>query len=282
MNGDKAVDLHTHSTASDGMLTPTQLMQSAAEAGLSGIGLTDHDTTAGLAEAQTEALRLGLVVVPGVELSASYQGREAHMLGYFIDPSNMEFQEKLAAFVKQRSERMTRMVERVNQLGIPVGLDAVLEKAGTGTVGRPHLARVMIDLGAVSTISDAFDRYLGQGKPAYVPRPRLEPEDAVRLIMSAGGAPVLAHPFSTGDARAMASRLAPVGLAGLEVWYGEYSPEQREELRQLAEANGLIPTGGSDYHGPNFKPGRDLGGPPVPWETIERLHDVSEANRRTH
>jgi predicted metal-dependent phosphoesterase TrpH len=204
------------------------------------------------------------------------------MLGYFIDPSNMEFQEKLAAFVKQRSERMTRMVERVNQLGIPVGLDAVLEKAGTGTVGRPHLARVMIDLGAVSTISDAFDRYLGQGKPAYVPRPRLEPEDAVRLIMSAGGAPVLAHPFSTGDARAMASRLAPVGLAGLEVWYGEYLPEQREELRQLAEANGLIPTGGSDYHGPNFKPGRDLGGPPVPWETIERLHDVSEANRRTH
>ncbi len=282
MSGEQAVDLHTHSTASDGMLTPTQLIQSAAKVGLSGIGLTDHDTTAGLAEAQTEASRLGLVVVPGVELSASYQGREAHMLGYFIDPSNMEFQDKLAAFVKQRSERMTRMVERVNQLGIPVELDAVLEKAGTGTVGRPHLARVMIDLGAVSDISDAFNRYLGQGKPAYVPRPRLEPEDAVRLIMSAGGAPVLAHPFSTGDARAMVSRLAPVGLAGLEVWYGEYSPEQREELRQLAEGNGLIPTGGSDYHGPNFKPGRDLGGPPVPWETIGRLHDVSEANRRTH
>src|SRR3954470_9889671 len=135
MSGEKAVDLHTHSTASDGMLTPTQLMQTGAEVGWSGSRWRDHNTTAGLAEAQTEAQRLGLVVVPGVELSATYHGHEAHMLGYFIDPANIEFQEKLAAFVKQRSERIVRMVERVNQLGIPVELDAVLVKAGTGTVG---------------------------------------------------------------------------------------------------------------------------------------------------
>ena len=281
MHGERAVDLHTHSTASDGLLTPTQLMQFAAEERLGGIGLPDHDTTAGLAEAETEASRLGLIVVPGVELSSTFHGHEAHMLGYFIDPGIEDFQDALAVFVQQRAERIERMVERLRGLGIPVEIDDVLAKAGTGTVGRPHLAHVLIEMGAANDIPDAFDKYLAIGRPAYVPRPHIRPEEAVRMIRGAGGAPVLAHPYSTGNISGILERLVPAGLAGMEVWYGEYSDDRRHELREYAVDAGLIPTGGSDFHGPNFKPGRDLGGPPVPWETIERLHDASESIRRT-
>jgi predicted metal-dependent phosphoesterase TrpH len=273
MPGERAVDLHTHSTASDGRLAPAELVQLAATVGVGAIGLTDHDTTSGLAEAEAEAARLGLIVVPGVELSASYQRREAHMLGYFIDRENEEFQERLATFVRQRSERIDLMIERLAGLGIRVDREAVLAKATGGTVGRPHLAWTLIEMGIVSDITEAFDQYLAAGRPGYVPRPYLSPEDAIRLIRSAGGAPVLAHPRSTGDPAGLVAQLKPVGLAGMEVWYGEYSPEQREELHQIALANDLIPSGGSDFHAEAFKPGRDLGQPPVPWETIDRLHE---------
>jgi len=275
MHGERAVDLHTHSTASDGRLTPKQLMQLASAVGLDAIGLTDHDTTAGLAEAEAEAERLGLVVVPGVELSASYHGREAHMLGYFIDREDEAFQERLATFVRQRSERIDQMIDRLAAIGIRVDREAVVAKALGGTVGRPHLAWTLIEMGVVTDVSEAFDQYLATGRPAYVPRPYLSPEEAITLIRSAGGAPVLAHPWSTGDPATLVARLKPVGLAGMEVWYGEYAPEQREALRQIALANDVIPSGGSDFHVEDFKPGRDLGKPPVPWETIERLHQAA-------
>jgi predicted metal-dependent phosphoesterase TrpH len=245
--------------------------------GLDAIGLTDHDTTAGLAEAEAEAQRLGLIVVPGVELSASYHGREAHMLGYFIDRQDERFQERLATFVRQRAERIDQMIDRLDRLGIRVDRDAVLAKSGAGTVGRPHLAWTLIEMGVVSDISSAFDLYLGTGRPGYVPRPYLSPEEAIGLIRAAGGAPVLAHPYSTGDPAGLAARLKPAGLAGMEVWYGEYDDEQREALHQIALANDLIPSGGSDFHVEDFKPGRDLGKPPVPWETIERLHDAARS-----
>jgi predicted metal-dependent phosphoesterase TrpH len=280
MHGDRAVDLHTHSTASDGRLSPSALVQLAASVGLNAIGLTDHDTTAGLPEAEAEAHRLGLIVVPGVELSASHDRREAHMLGYFIDREREHFQKSLATFVRQRSERIDRMIERLDQIGIRVDRDAVMEKAGEGTVGRPHLAWTLIEMGVVSDIAAAFDQYLGTGRPGYVPRPYLAPEEAIRLIRSAGGAPVLAHPYSTGDPAGLAARLKPLGLAGMEVWYGEYNDEQRQALHRIALANDLIPTGGSDFHAQDFKPGRDLGQPPVPWETIDRLyHDAADWDR---
>jgi predicted metal-dependent phosphoesterase TrpH len=279
MNGERAVDLHTHSSASDGLFPARQLVREARAAGLDAIGLTDHDTTAGLDDAETEASSLGLFVVPGVELSATDQGREAHTLGYFIDRDNEPFQQELSNFVIHRAQRIDRMVAKLHELGVPIDREAVLARAGSGTVGRPHVAWELIDMGAATNMVDAFDRYLGTGKPAYVPRPRLTPERAIEIIRAAGGAPVLAHPLSSPDPEALIARLVPAGLAGMEVEYGEYNDEQRARLRHIAERHGLIPTGGSDFHAHNFKPGRDLGATTVPWGTIERLKAASDRIR---
>ncbi len=273
------VDLHTHSSASDGLFPPRQLVREAKAVGLSGIGLSDHDTTSGLDEAEDEARTLGLIVVPGVELSATDQGREAHTLGYFIERDNEPFQTALHIFVEQRSQRIDRMIALLHDLGVPVERDAVLQRAGSGTVGRPHLAWELIEMGAADDMVDAFERYLGTGRPAYVPRPRLAPEEAIRITRSAGGAPVLAHPLSSPDPETLVARLAPAGLIGLEVDYGEYSAEERARLRRIAETHALIPTGGSDFHAHNFKPGRDLGGTGVSIEIVERLHDAAERVR---
>ncbi|CAN5385652.1 PHP domain-containing protein [soil metagenome] len=281
MTGERAVDLHTHSSASDGLFPPRQLVREAHAVGLSAIGLTDHDTTAGLDDAEAEATSLGLFVVPGVELSATDSGREAHTLGYFIDRDNEPFQVALRDFVTQRSERIDRMIARLQELGVPIDRDAVLTRAGVGTVGRPHVAWELIEMGAADDMVDAFDRYLGTGKPAYIPRPRLTPERAIEIIRSAGGAPVLAHPLSSPDPETLIARLAQNGLVGMEVTYGEYDQEQRDRLRRIADANDLIPTGGSDFHAHNFKPGRDLGATSVPWETIERLKTASDRIRST-
>jgi predicted metal-dependent phosphoesterase TrpH len=281
MSGARVVDLHTHSSASDGLFSPRQLVREAQAAGLSGIGLTDHDTTAGLDEAEAEASSLGLVVVPGVELSATDQGREAHMLGYFIDRDNAPFQRELRDFVAHRAQRIDQMVAKLHDLGVPIDREAVLARAGSGTVGRPHLAWELIAMGAATDMVDAFDRYLGTGKPAYVPRPRLTPERAIEIIRAAGGAPVLAHPLSSPDPEALIGRLVGAGLAGMEVTYGEYDPAQRERLRRIAERHGLIPSGGSDFHAHNFKPGRELGATQLPWETIERLKAASDRIRST-
>jgi predicted metal-dependent phosphoesterase TrpH len=279
MSGERAVDLHTHSSASDGLLSSRQLVREAQAAGLDAIGLTDHDTTAGLDDAETEAKSLGLFVVPGVELSATDLGHEAHTLGYFIDRDRESFQQALSDFVVHRAQRIDRMVAKLHELGIPVDRDAVLARAGAGTVGRPHLAWELIDMGAATDMVDAFDRYLGTGKPAYVPRPRLTPEAAIQIIRSAGGAPVLAHPLSSPDPEALIARLVPAGLVGMEVDYGEYDREQRARLRRIAERHDLIPTGGSDFHAHNFKPGRELGATTVPWATIDRLKAASDRIR---
>lgn len=279
MSGEQAVDLHMHSSASDGLLPPRQLIREARAAGLDAIGLTDHDTTAGLDDAETEASSLGLFVVPGVELSATDRGHEAHTLGYFIDRDDERFQQALSDFVLQRSQRIDQMVARLHELGVPVDRDAVLARAGAGTVGRPHLAWELIETGAAVDMVDAFERYLGTGRPAYVPRPRLTPEAAIRIIRSAGGAPVLAHPLSSPDPEALIARLVPAGLIGMEVVYGEYDDDQRMRLRHIADRHGLVPTGGSDFHAHNFKPGRELGATTVPWGTIDRLKVAADRIR---
>lgn len=272
MSDERRIDLHTHSTASDGRLAPAQLVRYALERGLGAIGLTDHDTTTGLAEAETAGREFGLMIVPGVELSATVDGRETHILGYFIDRENDEFQAALADFVRQRYERVDRMIAKIRDLGIDLDRDRVLEHAGSGSIGRPAIGWALIEMGLVADMREAFDMYLSSGRPGYVPRRQLAPEEAVRLILLAGGAPVLAHPFSTGDAPGMARRLKDSGLVGLETWYGEYKEERREELHRLALDLDLIPTGGSDFHAPGFKDGRELGSVSgIPWDTIDTL-----------
>ncbi|MGH2557629.1 MAG: PHP domain-containing protein [Thermomicrobiales bacterium] len=270
------VDLHTHSTVSDGLLAPAALVQEAKRRGLRVLGLTDHDTLGGLAEADAEARGLGIDLIPGVELSTDLGRHEAHILGYFVDQDDPNLLAGLDWFARKRRERIDQIVDKLRGLGLRIEPDRVREFAGAGTIGRPHVAHALIEAGYVASVTDAFDRFLASGRPAFVSRQKVAPEEGVSLILKGGGVPVLAHPFSTGGVEGILARLVPAGLLGLETWYGEYDAAEREELRRIAEQWGLIPTGGSDYHGPRFKPGRELGGPPVPYEAVERLRDAAE------
>jgi predicted metal-dependent phosphoesterase TrpH len=265
------VDLHTHSTASDGLLRPAELVRTAARRGITALGLTDHDTVAGVAEATVESERVGVEVVPGVELGTSASRREVHVLGYFVDAASPLLLDTLASLAARRRDRAALMVERLGELGVPLTVEEVFALAGSGSVGRPHVARALVARGAATDVADAFDRYLAGGRPAYVPRQPFAPEEAVGLVRAAGGVPVLAHPLTTGDPEGMVARLLPAGLGGLEVYYGEYDAKTRNALLALADRHGLIPTGGSDFHGEGLKHGRDLGGPAVPVETVDRL-----------
>jgi 3',5'-nucleoside bisphosphate phosphatase len=269
------VDLHTHSTYSDGLLSPAMLVEEAASRGVRILALTDHDTVAGIGEARVAGERLGVEIIPGVELSAALPGGgEVHLLGYFVDVEDPALLAQLAGYARARSERMQRMVERLNRIGAPVALERVREIAGHGTVGRPHLGRALVEAGYAEDLSDAFARFIGGGKPAFVPRPRVDPHDAIALVRAAGGVPVMAHPFSTGGVESVLDRLVPAGLAGMEVDYGEYTPEDREILRQIAARRGLIATGGSDYHGPDRRSARELGSAPVSLESVAALQRV--------
>jgi predicted metal-dependent phosphoesterase TrpH len=273
------VDLHTHSNVSDGLLTPTELVQEANRRGLRVLALTDHETVAGLAEAESAAQECGIEFVPSVELNTDLDRHEVHILGYYVDRDDADLVAALAHLEEQRVERIERMVRQLNAIGKPLDLDRVREIAGPGTIGRPHVARAMIERGYVSSVSEAFDRYLAGGKPGFVPRRRNEPEAAVELIRRNGAVPVLAHPLTTGDVEGILQRLTKVGLLGLEAYYGEYDEAVQQELRATADRWGLIATGGSDYHGEGFKHGRDLGGPSVPMEAVERLRDAAKHSR---
>ncbi len=273
------VDLHTHSAFSDGVLQPVELVQAAAASGIGTLALTDHDTTAGLAEAEAEASRLGLRFVPGVELSTGDDDDDIHLLGYFIDRHDVHLQVALKRFAEERSSRLDRIVERLAAAGVALDAARVRELAGQGTIGRPHAARAMIEAGYVTSVSEAFERFLRRGQPGFVPRPKVQPEDAIAVVTGAGGVPVLAHPRSVSDIEATLARLVPSGLKGMEVYYGEYDDATRTALRGIADEWNLISTGGSDFHGVGFKAGRDLGGPSVPFATVDRLRALAGSTR---
>lgn len=274
------VDLHTHSTYSDGLLSPAALVKAAAARGVRTLALTDHDTVAGIPEARAAGAALGVEVIPGVELSTSLgRGGEIHLLGYFVDIDDPTLLETLAGYARDRAERMERMIERLRRIGAPVDPARVTALAGHGTMGRPHLGRVLVEAGYARDLTDAFDRYIGGGKPAYVPRPRVDPADAIALVRAAGGVPTLAHPFSVGGVESVLDRLVPAGLLGMEVDYGEYPPEDRETLRQIAARRGLIATGGSDYHGPDARAARELGSVEVPMAAVEALREAAAVRR---
>lgn len=268
------VDLHTHSTQSDGTLTPTELVRAASERGLRVLGLTDHDTLSGIAEATAEAHGYDVEVVAGVELSTSVSDAHGdipvHLLGYFVDYDDAALRTELAAFANARQTRMERMVEKLNDLGLQITTEDVLTLAGSGTVGRPHIARALVNLGYVSDLREAFERYLGRGCPGFVPRPKVETERGIQMIRRAGGVAVLAHPRDLENIASLLARLAPSGLGGIEVDYGDYDVQTRNALRQTAHHWNLVATGGSDYHGPGIK-GRELGGPLVPLASVELL-----------
>ncbi len=242
-------DLHLHTTASDGQLTPSDLIHRARAQRLEVVAITDHDTTAGIVEARA-ATGGTLMVIPGIELSAEDARLDVHVLGYFIDSQNVPFQAALAHFRDDRVRRGQRIVNRLAELGLPVAWERVLALAGGGSVGRPHVARALVEAGYVASVREAFDRYLYTGGPAYVARERLTPEGAIDLLHRAGGAAVLAHPGLLPDYAAMVERLVPAGLDGVEVVHPKNPETVRANLRALAARHQLVMTGGTDFHGP--------------------------------
>jgi hypothetical protein len=276
----RRIDLHTHSTASDGLYAPAELVRMAGEADLDLIALTDHDSTSGVAEAQAAGAGLGVTVVPGIEINTDLPtGGVAHVLGYHLDWRHDAFQGALEALRAARERRAIRMVEKLNQAGLDITWERVRALA-QGAVGRPHVAQALIEKGFATSVSDAFDRWLSKGRPGFVPRVKVLPEDAVHLIRSARGVPSLAHPAYIQTLEDdLLPRLVAAGLLGLETYYGEYPPETVERLKGLAGRHGLIPTGGSDYHGPGLHP-TPLGGRYVPPEVAERLRQKAEELRR--
>ncbi len=258
-----AIDLHTHTTASDGSFTPSQLVRYAKEKGLRAIAITDHDTIEGNEEALQAGISEEIEVVPGIEISVDYSPGSMHMLGYFIDTKDPGLNERLALLQGSRSDRNPRIIEKLNELGIAITYDEVVKISGGGQVGRPHIAQVLMHRGYTRTIQEAFDKYLGKGAPAYFDKFRLTASDAIAMIRDAGGIPVLAHPFtlkckSTKVLEKLIRELTDQGLQGIEAYYTEHNERQTSRYLRLAEQNNLLVTGGSDFHGANMA-GVDLG-----------------------
>jgi predicted metal-dependent phosphoesterase TrpH len=266
-----SVDLHSHTTASDGTFTPRELVQEAARRGLRVLAITDHDSTEGLAEAMEEAARCRpLQIVPGIEINCDVEGAEIHILGYYMDYEAPWFQAFCREQRRERVERVHRMAARLGALGMPIDPAEVLALVQEGSAGRPHVAQVLVKRGYVKTVREAFDRYLGAGKPGHVPRKKLSPEEAVRLIRRAGGVPVLAHP-GLAERDELIPSLVEAGLMGIECYYAEHSATQRAGYAELCRRYGLVATGGSDFHGPRVRAAQ-LGTPAVPlaaWEALK-------------
>lgn len=258
-----AVDLHAHSTYSDGSDTPTELVMRAARAGLSAVALTDHDTLEGIEEASAAAGDASIELVPGTEISCEWDQGTMHMVVLFLESGRGPLPGRLGELQRGRDGRNSAIVRKLHDLGIDLTLSEVEAEAGEGSVGRPHIAAVLVRKGIVPDIRSAFDEYLAAGGPAYVDRLRLQPEEAIDLALRSGGLPIIAHPHTLGldsaeEYGSLFSRLSATGLVGIECNYGDYTKEERRQFSSMAREFGLVPSGGSDYHG-TYKEGIDLG-----------------------
>lgn len=276
------IDLHTHSLVSDGSDSPAAVMDLADRAGCTAVALTDHDRLDGLKEAEPRAQELGIRLIPGCEISCHWDLGAMHVLVYFVTDGDGPLQHELVRLQAVRNTRNQRMVEALRDEGIDITLAEVEEEAGGSGVGRPHMAAVLIAKGHAASISHAFDRWLGQGRPGYVEKERLSPAQAMALARDSGGVPVLAHPLSlglTGDnlRRALVD-LAAVGLQGVEAIYGRYSPTDRQMLAAMGLSAGLAITGGSDHHG-RYKPDLTVGTGTGDLDVPDELLDLLEQRR---
>lgn len=266
------IDLHAHTTASDGTLAPTELVAEAVRRGLRVLAVTDHDSTEGVGPALAAARAHPLLeIVPGIEINTEADGAEIHILGYFVDHQATWFRDFLRGFRDERAARIYRIAERLQALGLPVDPAEVFALVREGAAGRPHVARVLVQRGYVATVQEAFDRYLRAGGPAYVPHRRLEPREACALIRRVGGLAVMAHPgFQDAAERWIRALAADRLLDGIECYYPEHTPTQTAAFLGLCRELDLVPTGGSDFHGPAVR-AATLGQPPVPWAAWEAL-----------
>jgi hypothetical protein len=266
------VDLHIHTTASDGKHTPVEIVHLAAKRGLKYMAITDHDSVDGIPVALEAAKDYPqLCFIPGVELSTVVEKGEVHVLGYFVNHTDIKFLASLEGMRDSRVGRARKMVEKLAQLGIRIEWRRVQDIAGEGAIGRPHIAQAMIEKGYIRNMQDAFRNYIGHGGPAYVERDKLTPAQAVQLILNAGGLPVLAHPWTSGNVEAMVMKLKAVGLVGMEVYYAGYSDEEISPLLGLAHKYSLLTTGGTDYHGIDETAETHIGDFDVPEQAGERL-----------
>jgi len=271
-----AHDLHVHTNCSDGSHDPVDLVEYAAGRGVDVLAITDHDTMAGVAAAEAAGRAIGVTVIPGIELSIKVPHGSMHLLGYFPEAAPEPLAGLIAGFGEKRVQRAHEMVDRLNDMGVPLDWQDVLDGAAGAPLGRPHIAEALMRAGHVTERREAFDLYLGDGRPAYVGSDGLDVEEGITLVRDSGGAPVLAHPYTLklDDAHLdpFVGRLAQAGLAGIEVHRPEYSPDQYATYGALARKYGLIASGGSDYHRPTspHHPGA-TGDPPLPEDTVDRL-----------
>ena len=268
------VDLHLHTTYSDGTLTPNELVQLALKNNLEIISITDHDCTDGIDEAMLASLNRNLTVIPGIELNTDTEDGEIHVLGYFIDYQNKDLQKLLIECRNSRVERARMMVEKLNSLGINIQWTRVEELAGYGAIGRPHIANAMLEIKSIKTFQEAFEKYIGRNGVAYIERFRLNVFEAVKTIRQYGGIPVLAHPGYIKNLDNLLPILIESGLKGLEVFYANYDTNTINKLKNIASKYGLIPCGGSDYHGIKTKTEKLPGtfGPPI--ESVNKLIEL--------
>ncbi len=282
----RRVDLHIHTTASDGSLSPREVVNYAKEKGLAAVAITDHDTTAGVKEAVEEGKRIGVEVVEGVELSVDFSGGTMHLLGYFIDPEDKELNERLRIVQRARAERNEKMVKRLNELGMEISLEEVRALASDGQVCRPHFAQLLVKKGYVRDIDEAFERFLCKGGPAYVEKFKFPPSEAIDFIHRAGGLAVLAHPFTLnldeGPLERLVRELKEAGLEGIEVFYPDHTSEQTAFYQELAKRYDLVITGGTDYHGKvreGIEIGVGYGDMNLPYSILEGMKERRERNR---
>ncbi|MBI4417280.1 MAG: PHP domain-containing protein [Ignavibacteriales bacterium] len=267
---DGKADLHTHTIYSDGALPPHELVQKAAAAGISTLAITDHDHVGAIDEAIKAGRDLSVIVIPGVELSVTLDGKDLHILSYFIDFTNPTLLEYLAFFRTERLKRAERMVHKLNSLNVPLKLDRVLEHAGIGAVGRPHIASALMEEGHVGSFHEAFDRFIGIGGPAYETKFQMHPQEAFRLITSSGGLSFLAHPGRYLSEQELLE-LIKMGLDGIEVVHPSHSDQQREYYRSIVHQYFLLESGGSDFHGGRKNDDHVFGSVTVPLHVVETM-----------
>ncbi|MGA7615557.1 MAG: PHP domain-containing protein [Thermoanaerobaculia bacterium] len=265
----RSADLHLHTTHSDGVRTPSEVIDLAIDAGLRLIAISDHDSIEAFAEISAYAQERSLTLLPGVELSAGYRGADVHLLAYGFDPGNERIGERLREFRRVRASRGEAMVDRLHEIGVPVSRERVRELCGEGAMGRPHVARALVESGAVSSVEEAFQRYLGPGCAAWVDKARFEIGEAVELIHSGGGVTSLAHPTLLPDHRRLVPEILDLGVDAIEVIHPDVDKGSRRHYESLAARRGLLMTGGSDDHG--FENRKTIGRFRVPDERIAEL-----------
>jgi 3',5'-nucleoside bisphosphate phosphatase len=285
---ERIIDLHSHTTYSDGSATPYQLLIEARDAGATAVAITDHDTVAGLCEGRAAAAAIGIEFIDGIEISAEYSPGTMHILGYFINADSADLNARLVELREAREHRNPQIAECLQALGFAITYEEVERLAGNEVVGRPHFARLLVERGYAASIQDAFDRFLGKGAAAYVEKTRLSPAASIALIHGAGGVAVLAHPYQLKlapleKAEALIVELAALGLDGVEAIYSRHSEDERRAYAQMARRHGLLVTGGSDYHGtykPDLRMVRGKGDLAVPYELLEELRRRAAVRRQ--